>query len=391
MRKISVSLLAGLLATALTTLPASAAGEIRLGGLHVLPVITLTAGHDSNIYLEPVNEIDDNIFSAKGALDLVLPMEDFFLKAGGWYDAIRYADNDIQDREDWNVHASFGAEFPGGLDFKIGDRYSMLWLSPSDQFGRGEQYTLNEFFADAGFSIQDRARFVADFFNNLYEYDDSTDRDRQENIIAGTFYWRFQPKTSALFELSYGDFAYDTNVVQDNTAVQAQLGLAWNVTGKSTGEFKFGYEWKDYEDESQDDGDFFVFTLGLAHSFSRATSTHVSASRSSVETDFVDNPYYISSIFKADLKQQFSGKTYGKALLSYRSDDYPTTVAITVDEVALSDDRQDDTLGFGLALGWDATRWLNIEAAYTYEDRDSTLDLFDYNDIIYSLALKGEF
>ena len=75
-------------------------------------------------------------------------------------------------------------------------------------------------------------------------YDISDDRDRVESLGRATCTGSSAPRSPRWSRGSYEAYAYDSNSAQDNNATQVALGLTWDVTAKSTGFAKAGYEWK---------------------------------------------------------------------------------------------------------------------------------------------------
>ena len=76
------------------------------------------------------------------------------------------------------------------------------------------------------------------------------------------------------------------------TATQLALGLSWELTAKSTGFAKAGYQWKKYDDENQslmiEDGSYYTLSAGMRHYLTPRTVAQVDLSRASQESDFPD-------------------------------------------------------------------------------------------------------
>jgi hypothetical protein len=392
-----------LAATLLLLAPAAgalAAGSgIPAGPALLFPSLSITETHDDNIRLSSDDKIDDWITSVAPSLRLVLPVRRFFLEAEGGLDFVDYKDTSSEDSTNWFVGATGGADFPGGLSFKIGDTHARQFLHATQEFGTGEYAALNTLRASAAYAIRDALRLEGSWLRNQYTYDRSKRRERTENTLQADLYWKFRPRVSALVEAAFSDYAYDSNTAQDGSATQLAAGLTWDVTAKSTGFAKAGYQWKRYDEESRvfgtENGNYFTLAVGVRHSFTQRTSAEVAVSRASFESDFPDNPYFLRTALDATLAQRFTAKLYGRARLRLGVDEYPneTSYVNPYDPFAVTESgtRDDKTLAGKLTLGFDVTRWLALEAAYGVERRNSNFDTFDYTDHQVSLSATAAF
>jgi hypothetical protein len=356
--------------------PAAAANYLKAGALRLYPAVTVVETYDNNLFLNSEDEESDWITRVRPELRLSLPMQDFLFQLRGWVEAIRYLENDDQDSTDTEISGSLEANFPGGLGFKVEDVYTMGWLVASQEFGEGEDYDLNEFNARISYDIRDAFRVALRWYNFQFDYDISNDRDRAENIVGASLFYRFLPKTSALVEADYADFSYDTNESLDNTALQFAAGLTWRLTGKSTGEIKAGFQWKDYQDSAEEDGEFGVVSAKLRHFFSGRTSAVLEARRASIETSYLDNPYFVRTGVRGSVDHRFTSKIYGQGFLEYDLDAYPNETPKLAGGVG---ERDDNTISTGASVGFDILKWLNLELRVAHEKRTSSFDEFEYS------------
>lgn len=69
-----------------------------------------------------------------------------------------------------------------------------------------------------------------------------------------TFLWRVAPKTRALAEVSYEDYRYIwSQSTLDSHNLNTSVGLSWEATAKTTGEFRVGRERKSFDDPAKTD------------------------------------------------------------------------------------------------------------------------------------------
>lgn len=374
---------------------AAAGGGIPAGPALLFPTLAVTETYDDNIGLQASGEQSDWLTSVAPALRVVLPVRRFFLNAEGGLDFRSYRDADGENSTDWFAGAAVGGEFPGGLSFRVSDRYAETYQVSSEEFGPGENTTLNTLKATVNYAIRDALRLELSGTGVDRTFDRTLARDRVETTLKTALYWKFRPSLSALAELSFADFSYGTATVQDGSATQAALGVNWDVTAKSTGFAKAGYQWKRYDDEDQaagtEDASYYTVSAGMRNAFTRRTTLVAELTRSSEESDFSGNPYYLRTSIGAALSQRFTAKIYGRAGLTYQNDEYPNETTLLGVGGLESGKRTDSTLNGSVAVGFDVTRWLALELAYGGERRSSDFDTFDYAATRVSLSAKAAF
>jgi hypothetical protein len=408
-KKRAIALLLALLMIAALagTAPAAQKNDdalFHLGKIQVVPILGVNVGHTSNLYRESDSERDaaiveelinpdtdaedasstdfetdsSTVTELNAGLNFLLPADEFTFGAGGVAAWTWYAEDSDQDSNDYRVFGSVGGDFPGGFSFLLKDTYEWGWLLESFEFGEGEDYTLNEFNADFSYTFHEDMRVRFQWVNYLFDYDISDDRDRVENILTGTFYRRVAPKTAALLAVDYAKYSYDESPELDNDSVQVSGGLTWEATGRTTGLVQGGYEWKRYDTEmvEERDGEYFTVTVGVNYRPGQKTSLGLTANRRSVESDFVDNPYFVQSSVRADASYRLMRRFTLSAWGELQKDDYPNETIL----LDVTREREDDYGRVGGRLGFDVLSWLNLGVEATWTERDSNYDFFDYDE-----------
>jgi hypothetical protein len=421
MKTRSASLLAAclaLLVTAATAVTArAAAGEgVRLGPTVLLPVLSVEETYDSNIHLTSVRPEECWTTTVSPSLNLLLPIRRFYLNAEGGLAYNYYSGIEQEDTTDWYYGGAVGADFPGGLSFKVDDRQEQKFLIGTQEYGvelapgepgsgllyilNGEDYLVNTLNARAAYAVRDTLKFELSGTRSAQDYSVSNDRDRVEGTVRGDVFWKFRPRTSAFVEGSYHDYAYDTNVAQDNNATQVALGVTWDVTAKSTGIVRGGYEWKRYEENSvvngTEDGEYYTVQVGVKHSFTPRTVFNMDISRGSQESDFPRNPYFIRNTIDVSLMQRLSPKFYGRVSGRYGLEEYPNFASFDNPFAPLGAPpqtgvREDTGYAWSVALGYDLTQWLSFKAEYGMGQRNSNFDTFDYDVTRFTVGAKAAF
>lgn len=378
---------------------AAADGGFPLGPAQVFPTLIVTETYDVNYGLISEETERDWVTSISPGLRLVLPVRRFQLGAQAGVDVVRYSANDGENNTQWFVGASAGAEFPGGLSFKVGDTHTHRYLVTSLEFGAGEESTLNKLEGTVSYTTHRGFQLELSGLRSTYAFDRSAGLERAESTVRAALYAKFRPSISVGLEGSSTEYSYESNDVQDGSAMQVALGLVWEITGKSTGFANAGYQWKRYDREDQSLGTeaagYYTLTAGLRHSLISRTAVQVDLTRASQESGFLGNPYFIRTALRATIAHRFTTKLYARAGLLYGDDEYPHRVTYTnpydPGSRTQTGTRTDTTIGGNLAVGFDYSRWLTLELAYADERRTSAFDTFEYEAGRVSLSAKAAF
>jgi hypothetical protein len=363
---------------------AVAGAELQIDRLRLIPSLEVQESYNSNLFLSPENEQPVWITSILPRLQLVYPLEYYYLEIDASSETLLHSDHTEENSTNLRLDGGAGADFPGGFGFRLGGEYRKERLTTSVELGEGEDRTESRIDVTISYDVKDMVRLKAEWGSSEIAYDLTDDRDRGENTFTGDIYYRFRPKTAALLEVVYTDFAYDVEDEKDNRSTAVLGGLLWKVTDKSIGTVKVGSEWKEYGDSSKEDGAFPVASARLEHLFTPFTTGFLTVSRASEESNFSENPYFISNQIDVRLRNQVTPYVYVLGLLGYRLDDYPNEISWNEGYV----EREDGVLTAGLTATIDLLRLVALEGGYDYSRRDSNLDYLDYTVHEVSLTLR---
>lgn len=392
-------LVLGLVLAAAMLLPASAsaAGNIRIGKITVLPKVAYTGEWNDNIYISEKDEKSDYINKATLGFGIMREVdEDNYAKLGYSLDVFKYSDYSDNDYEAHKIYAGLGYKAPSGLYAKLDERF----LSTEDPYGGDNLYKEgvaktkrwnNTLKGAVGYEFGDKFRLEASYRNFIEDYHQFADKwqnkiDHEPGVAA---YYRIMPKTSALVEYrvqmreyteqqSAGDNSKgaDSDTAQDFVYHKAFVGLHWDASAKITGDLKVGIGFKDYEnDENWDGGDYDDATTWIAetrlnYQLFQRTRLNGRLLRQVKDSSSIDSTRYTNTVFGLGASQEFSEKLTGKVDLSYTYDDY--------DAYGSADERQDDVYAAKLGLDYDIREWLTAGVNYTYKQRESNIDDKDY-------------
>lgn len=218
-----------------------------------------------------------------------------------------------------------------------------------------------------------RARLEGDVGYITKEYDNNRTltaiRDHDDTFAAGRLFYRLAPKTSLVVEGRITDYEYQTTPVLGSTldSVNYQIfgGVTWEALNKTTGTVKFGYIDKDFDSAVRGDSDAFNWEVEVVWTPRSYSVVTLSTSREFDETNGAGN-LIESDIYSANWTHHWRDHISSTVEFTYINDTFqPTT-------------REDDLLNIGLRLNYDVRNWLTLSAGYSYDERDSNRNAFDY-------------
>ena len=227
-------------------------------------------------------------------------------------------------------------------------------------------------------------RAMVDYSNFILDYDDEKNAflDRTDNVGDIYGFYKYSPKTAFFLQYRYADVGYDTAVDKDNKQHFGYGGIQWDTTEKLALSFKAGYQQREYEDEevaTDSDWDGFTFNLRSLYRFTEKTQFSLDAYSRSEESDssFAADRLVLG-VF-ANYQQRFTDKFSGLIDFRYENSDYSQVV---------DQDRDDDRYYIKPALRYQFRDWMMTELAYSFDKRESTIDILDYdtNTVILNLT-----
>jgi hypothetical protein len=163
--------------------------------------------------------------------------------------------------------------------------------------------------------------------------------DYTETEISGVFYWEASGKSALEARLGYTKQSFDELDDRDYEGSTGRLTYFWKMTGKTQLDFS---AWRETSTRS-DEITTYVLTKGAS----------------------IAPTWSVTPIIK------LRGK------VEYENDDYKGQNDIVT---ALGGQRRnDDTWRLGIDVDWDPRRYLSLSAGYNYVDRDSSIDVNDYD------------
>ncbi len=313
---------------------------------------------DFNLFADKTGENNDNHTITAGLqlnfnqshLDIINVFRDFSDRSGS-------EDVSRIDRNSESVWPSFTINF-AKMDLLLGYNYRLEKYNSDDAVGTFEGKTFT--------------------YKNL-------DREQQEFTIETAL--KLWPKTALLLSLDSGMIDHRISGKPDSNYYDVLTGLRGSPTSKSTVEAKIGFRGQDYDNYGNDYKNI-IFTGSWLEKFTKRDSLRLDFNRTTNDSTFQDNGYYISTFVGADFNHDFTEKLAGKVGCSLQRNDYPSEA--TLDNM-VDDKRADDFLSPAVGIEYKLSKYFVADLKFNYINRDSNFSRYDYEDNRISAGIKGSF
>ncbi|MCM8782991.1 MAG: outer membrane beta-barrel protein, partial [Candidatus Omnitrophica bacterium] len=278
-------------------------------------------------------------------------------------------------------------DFNFEIENKLG-RYDLIFtntllrdLIPFKELGLSEP-ELSTYWRES-FQIGLRRRFNRLFFGfnykfELYDYESkySYERDYIFHNFGVDMGLRIAPKTRFFSSFKYGfsDYRYDTS--RDFNYKELNFGLNGNLAPKLTGIVGIGYR---YEDRKYGIDFKSATTSGeLFYKFSKLTNFSLRFLRTTWESSYSDQDYYIENMFYFGINHTlaFNNAISVRFYPRFSERSYPKSIYHS---------RHENMLEFKFGIRYNMRRWLNFDLDYQYKRMLSDI-IYDYNKNIFKFT-----
>ncbi|MGE0267513.1 MAG: outer membrane beta-barrel protein [Candidatus Omnitrophota bacterium] len=216
--------------------------------------------------------------------------------------------------------------------------------------------------------------FISDYRDNDLEV-----LNHQEDIFTGTVYYQIFPKARALLEYNHGLINYSNDETRDGDYDQFRTGVKFDLTGKTDGIVKVGYQQREYDSAGRSGFNGFVTEAGINTVFSERTSLSLNYDSTAVESIDSTNNYYNMNLIEANLTQNLRGNFDLVLTSRFERRDYPEA------DPTANVKRRDTVLTEGITLKYKINKLGEINLGYRYTNDKSNIDSNEYKDNLISL------
>lgn len=367
------------------------AHAVRLGPVDVSPYLSTTVAYDDNVYVRNINKTDDVYFQVSPGIMIQRVKGDNLLQAGYRADIYRYIDTgERNDVEDHSINAAAHLNTDGKLWLRLDDMAKKGHESRSEAVLAAQ--TLNRFYSNdlaavVGYELTPKfgvslayTNYYVDYFNRNTAIDVDY-RDRVDNGVELTVNYKVMPKTKALLQGAFKDIYHsddtDPRAAELNSREYwALAGLTWDMTGKSTGTVKAGYEWKKFRAAGRRDFATPVYMVSLNHNFTPKTSLIVTGIRRANETDDPQTEFYTTTSGALQVNFKPVSKVDIGPYVAYNNNRYRGASTDPGDGTLRR--RIEDIYSYGVNVGYNMNKWIALKLGYNHDKKVSTIKSFDF-------------
>lgn len=383
-------------------------GGINFGKTKLIPGITVQALYDDNIYLgngtNSTTELEEpdlitHLMPAVG-LRYTLPERGTLALAYDG-DLAYYRDNDDNN---WQTHKGIvGLDYraPGGIILGIDNVYT----DAEDPYSNLEQYRIglkterwnNDLKTKVGYGFGKRSQAFAYYNYYKQDYDLARDytQDYEANELGLGFQRRVLPKTWGFARFHLGERDYfthplgtgvtDTNDA-DFTWRRLNIGLTWDTGAKLSGELNLGYQWNEYDNRADVNGNAYedkntwIAATSVTHAVTPTTALALRITRALRQTGSDTTKYFEDTGIGLSLRKKILAKYTFTAALAYTVNDY---------NVPVNNAREDDNYNANVDIDYRIRDWLSAGAGYRHKRKDSNYTENDYTDNQLLIFVRG--
>jgi len=349
--------------------------SLSIGQANFKASLTVAEKYDNNIYLTSTDAKSDeiNVVTPKLFMDLPFGIDErhnlqFLYSA----DLGSFSDYTTENYQNQDLTALLNFKLPFGY-FALKNLYRNTQDRSATEFTTPVQRVENRSDALLGIEFNKLANefgyayFTKHFNNRSYD-----NLDYHENIYTDTAYYQLFPKTKALLEYNYGEIDYLRDITRNGSYNQIRLGLKGDLTGKTIGIVKAGYQNRQYDTESRNGYEGFVAELGLISRLSERTELKARFIDTALESTYGNNAYYNNNSFGIELNQGLIGNFSIVGTFSVDRNLYPE------EDTTLYIKRRDTIWTEGLGIEYQAKDWVKAGVNYEYKEDNSNIDTKEY-------------
>jgi hypothetical protein len=355
--------------------------DLGLPGFRVTPFLSERIEYESNVFQAPSGAQGSTIFKTIPGFTLELPFGGRHrFDLGFRTEILRYVALGSQNTENYFVLARLGFDFPGGLKFTLKEDLADTNQAPNSELTGPIQNITNVLTPSVEYAITRRYAIGFDYTWTRQFFAQSsgvTNLDRDEHLFALTGFYKVQPKTDLLVGFAYGftDFNNDSN--RNINRYIGYVGVRGDLTPRLSSSLRVGYESRQPDNSNLTPYNGLVARGDITYLPTQQTKLTLYLERSTQESDFQTNFWYLYNIASLSVEHFFTSKFLVKGGVYGGFNEYPDKGQ----KVNLSFDwRTDSLVGVNVGAEYQIQKWLAVSADYTFTRRESNFDTNSFKD-----------
>ena len=322
-----------------------------------------------------------------------------------------YSEDSELDYSAWRIEGMYQQNLPAGISIRIAEKYSR----DRDRYDQGSflptdftidqgntrltskpslirDYSSNLALASINLDMSERFSGQFDYSNFWLDYDENDDNwlDRTDNMFSVSMSYKHSPKTSVFIEYKHGVISYQTDESNDSEDTFLGSGIRWRSSAKTSLMIKGGYQNKEYTSIDEDTHGVFSMEGNLDYLITDKTKIGFKLNKALEETDSLQNRGRDTIAAQLRYDQQFSYKLQGNVEFRYENNDYDGFQR-TENNIPNQEPRQDTRFLVRPGIQYFFRDWLMSELAYSFENRNSNDNFYDFTTQTVFFSLNGAF
>ena len=370
---------------------------------YIHPFLSIEEGYSDNIFYTRENEEDDFYTTISPGLwvatprskEIVLNINPSNTAPGGLAyelrkaniqrkfqayalyeaDIISYSSENQNDTTDHTAEGMLSYAHSGGLTLDMIDKYIRSFddfQSDGSRDGVLQKYDSNVLILSADYAFSPKFSIEGVYSNFYLDYDrtERAFRDRTDNTGALYLNYNYLPKTSIFLNGEYVQSSFDT--ATDNNADQYNLyaGIQWRPSGKTSLRMRLGYVNRSIDSGDIEDVSEFAGDIRIRYGITGKTSLTLLGASNIQVPDNIDYIFIRNKVLRLGCHTNFTSKILAGLVAHVGWKDY---------QGGIRDDRNDDYFQLTPSIQYNFKEWMATRLSYSYENRDSNIEVNDYS------------
>jgi hypothetical protein len=366
--------------------------EEQLQGLTVTPFLSERVEYESNIFQTPNRTRGDMIFRTIPGFLADLTRGPFSLSAGYRAEIINYLTLSDQNALNQSGVVQLKADMPR-LKLQLRNDYTETTDSPGSELtgpiksqtnvlSPAAEYRLTERFSIGASYAWTHIHFPATSASAGSPNDQQNQAvqqlDEDDQLAGATLWWKFLPKSDIGLNVQYGTSRFSNDSSRNTQREIVGLTLRGDLTAKLSSTFKIGIE---HQEASSGGPAFTGVVMGGGWIFQATERTQftLNTDRSPQVSVFESAQYYVSTSAWLGVRHEFPSRKLAAWLRVGVGEDAYNTKQPTANGVTTKY-RLDTVLGTAVGVDYAIQPWLRTGLDYTFKQRTSNFNQFNYDD-----------
>ena len=368
--------------------------EEQIQGLTVTPFLSERVEFESNIFQTPDKTRSDMIFRTIPGFLADLTRGPFSVSVGYRAEFVNYLTLTDQNATNQSGVVQLKLDMPR-LKLQLRNDYTETTdppgteltgpiksqtnvLAPSAEYRLTERFSVGVNYAWTHIHFPQTSGSAATGSPNAQQNQTVQQLDENDQLAAATVWWKFLPKSDIGLSLQYGTTTFDKDSNRDTQREIVALTLRGDLTSKLSSTFKFGIE---HQQKTNGAPAFIgiVTSGGWIFQVTERTQVTLNSERSPQVSVFESAQYYVSTSAGLGVRHEFPSRKLAVFLRVGVGEDAYNTKQPTANGVTTKY-RLDTFVGTSLGLDYAVRPWLRTGVEYSFKQRTSNFNQFNYDD-----------